>query len=61
LASEAVELIEKSPLAEVVVTDTVPVSSSAQQGKITVLSVASLVGESIRRKYFHLSVSKLFA
>ena len=61
LASEAVELIEKSPLAEVVVTDTVPVSSSAQQGKITVLSVASLVGESIRRNYFHLSVSKLFA
>ncbi|CAN0080643.1 unnamed protein product [Phaeothamnion confervicola] len=61
LASEAVDLIERSPLAEVVVTDTVPVTTSAQQGKITVLSVASLVGESIRRNYFHLSVSKLFS
>ena len=61
LASEAVEIIEQSPLEEVVVTDTVPVSSSAQQGKITVLSVSSLLGESIRRNYFHLSVSKLFA
>lgn len=61
LASEAIDLINNSPLEEVVVTDTVPVSAAAQQGKVTVLSVAPLLGETIRRNYFHLSVSKLFA
>ncbi|HIB69335.1 MAG TPA: ribose-phosphate pyrophosphokinase, partial [Phycisphaerales bacterium] len=40
--------------------DTVPVSSTARSGKITVLSVAPLLGETIRRNYFNLSVSKLF-
>lgn len=60
LAGEAVELIENSPLEEVIVTDTIPVPSAAQRGKVTVLSVAPLLGEAIRRNYFHLSVSKLF-
>ena len=41
-------------------TDTIPVPSSARQGKITVLSVDALLGEAIRRNYFNLSVSKLF-
>jgi len=61
LAPEAAELIEASPLKEVVVMDTVPVPTSVQQGKITVLSVSSLLGEAIRRNYFNLSVSRLFA
>ena len=56
-AGDALEAIERSPIEEVIVTDTVPV---APQGKITVLSVAPLLGEAIRRNYFHLSVSKLF-
>lgn len=60
LAGSALENIENSMLEEVIVTDTIPVPSSAQKGKITVLSVAPLLGEAIRRNYFHLSVSKLF-
>lgn len=61
MASEAIDMINASPLEEVVVTDTIPLPSSTQRGKITTLSVASLLGEAIRRNYFHLSVSKLFA
>ena len=57
-AGDALEAIERSPIEEVIVTDTVPVSA---QGKVTVLSVAPLLGEAIRRNYFHLSVSKLFS
>jgi ribose-phosphate pyrophosphokinase len=59
-AGDAIEAIEASPIEEVIVTDTVPIPAAAQQGKITVLSVAPLLGEAIRRNYFHLSVSKLF-
>lgn len=61
LAGSAIEAIEKSPIEEVIVTDTVPISQEAQRGKITVLSVAPLLGEAIRRNYFHMSVSKLFS
>ncbi|MBI3928525.1 MAG: ribose-phosphate pyrophosphokinase [Armatimonadetes bacterium] len=60
LAGDALSLIEDSSLEEVIVTDTIPVASSAQKGKLTVLSVAPLLGETIRRNYFNLSVSKLF-
>ncbi len=59
-AGDAIEAIERSPIEEVIVTDTVPISAEAQQGKVTCLSVAPLLGEAIRRNYFHLSVSKLF-
>lgn len=59
-AGDAIEAIERSPIEEVIVTDTVPISAEARSGKITVLSVAPLLGEAIRRNYFHLSVSKLF-
>ncbi len=59
-AGQSIEAIEASPIEEVIVTDTVPISSSARRGKITVLSVAPLLGEAIRRNYFNLSVSKLF-
>ena len=61
LAGKAVEIIEKSPIEELVITDTVPMPEEARNSsKFTVLSVASLLGETIRRNYFNLSVSKLF-
>lgn len=60
-AGDAIEAIEASSIEEVIVTDTVPIPAEAKQGKITVLSVAPLLGEAIRRNYFHLSVSKLFS
>lgn len=59
LSGKARERIAASPLEEVVVTNTVP--TVAHEGdKITVLSVASLLGEGIRRIHENTSVSSLF-
>lgn len=61
LAGDAVNIIEDSRMDEVVITDTIPVPDQAAHGKFSVLSVAPLLGEAIRRNYFHMSVSKLFS
>jgi len=60
LASNALEIIEESPIKQVVVTDTLPLPEKARDGKFVSLSVAPLLGEAIRRIYFNLSVSFLF-
>jgi len=54
------ERIEKSPLKEVVVTNTIPLSDACASKKIKVLSVAKLLGEAISRIHDDLSVSELF-
>jgi ribose-phosphate pyrophosphokinase len=59
LSGKARERIAASPLEEVVVTNTVPPGDAAG-GKITVLSVASLLGEGIKRIHENTSVSSLF-
>lgn len=59
LSGQALERIADSPLEEVVVTNTIPPKDGAA-GKITVLSVASLLGEGIRRIHENSSVSSLF-
>jgi len=59
LSGKARERIAVSPLEEVVVTNTVPTVAAAGD-KITVLSVASLLGEGIRRIHENTSVSSLF-
>jgi ribose-phosphate pyrophosphokinase len=59
LSGKARERIAASPLEEVVVTNTVPTAAVAGD-KITVLSVASLLGEGIRRIHENTSVSSLF-
>jgi ribose-phosphate pyrophosphokinase len=46
---------------EVVVTDTIPVAEAKRNGKITVLSVAPLFGEAIRRIHYGESVGALFS
>ena len=46
--------------AEVVVTDSVPLSSSQKVGNLTVLSVAPLMGEAIKRIHEGRSVGELF-
>ena len=56
----AIERIAKSPVKEVVVTDTVPVPPSKRLDKITVLSMAELLGEAIRRIHTGLSVGAMF-
>ena len=61
LSGQAIEKIEKSPLESLIVTNTIPLNPSAQGcRKITVLSVAELFGEAIRRINEGSSVSSLF-
>lgn len=57
----AIERIEKSPLTEVLVTDTIPLNSKAQKSKkIKLVSLAPLVAEAIKRISNKHSVSSLF-
>ncbi len=61
LSGPAVKRIEESPLKEVVVTDTIPLRPEAEAcEKIEVVTVAHLLGESIRRINNEESVSSLF-
>ncbi|HEY4000550.1 MAG TPA: ribose-phosphate pyrophosphokinase [Candidatus Xenobia bacterium] len=60
LADQAVDLIVKSPIEEIIVTDSIPIPAYALRAKFKCLTVAELLGEAIRRNHFNLSVSKLF-
>ena len=61
LSGEAVNRINASNMDEVVVTNTIPLSDAAEaSSKIRQLSVAHLLGESIRRITASDSVSSLF-
>jgi ribose-phosphate pyrophosphokinase len=60
LAGRAVRVLDESPLRELVVTDTVPLSPEKRLPKLTVLSVAPLLGEAIRRIHTGQSVGALF-
>jgi ribose-phosphate pyrophosphokinase len=59
-SGQAIERIAKSPVKEVVVTDTIPVRDGKKLDKITILSMASLLGEAINRIHTGLSVGALF-
>jgi ribose-phosphate pyrophosphokinase len=59
-SGSAKETIAKSPVKEVVVTDTIPVGKEKKLDKITVLPIAPLLGEAIRRIHTGLSVGALF-
>ncbi len=59
-SGSAIERIAKSPVKEVVVTDTIPVHDGKKLDKITVLSMATLLGEAINRIHTGLSVGALF-
>jgi ribose-phosphate pyrophosphokinase len=61
LSGPAISRIQESCLEEVVVTDTIPLSEAAKSSKkFTVLSVARLLGEAIKRIHNSDSVSSLF-
>jgi ribose-phosphate pyrophosphokinase len=61
LSGEAVNRINASTMDEVVVTNTIPLSdAAAASSKIRQLSVAHLLGESIRRITVSDSISSLF-
>jgi ribose-phosphate pyrophosphokinase len=53
-------LADRPDVAEIVVTDTVPLPESKRHPKIKVLSVAPLFGEAIRRAHDDESISSLF-
>jgi ribose-phosphate pyrophosphokinase len=56
----AIQRIAASPVTEVVVADTIPVNGDKKLDKITVLSIASLIGEAIHRIHTGLSVGAMF-
>ncbi len=60
LSGPAVQQIEESPIKELVVTDSIPLSPEKHLQKITVLSVAPLLGEAIQRIHTGQSVGALF-
>lgn len=53
-------LVARDEIAEIVVTDTVPLPAAKHHPKIKVLSVASLFGEAIHRANSDLSITSLF-
>jgi ribose-phosphate pyrophosphokinase len=61
LSGAAVESIVNSPITEVIVTNTIPLSEAAKQvPKIKVLSIAGLIGRAIQSIHEETSVSRLF-
>jgi ribose-phosphate pyrophosphokinase len=62
LCGPAAERLRNSPIDEIVVTDTIPISQETidRIGKLRVLSVSSLMGEAIHRIHNNESVSSLF-
>ena len=58
----ALERLEESPIKEVLVTNTIPMSPGYSEhcSKIKVLSVAAMLGEAVIRIHEDLSVSRLF-
>ena len=61
LSGPAIERIKASPIEEVVVTNSIPLTADKRMAaRITVLTVAPLLGEAIRRIHDEESVSTLF-
>ena len=60
LAGNALELIRRSSLECVVVTNTIPVPEQSRDDKIKIINIAWLIGEAIRRIHEGSSISALF-
>jgi ribose-phosphate pyrophosphokinase len=61
LSGHAMERLEKSPLAQVIVTDSMPVSAEKQaSGRVLVLSIAELLARAIKNIHEETSVTSLF-
>jgi len=59
-SGKAAERLASCPVKEVVVTDTIPVTGNKKLGKITVLSMAPLLGEAIHRIHTGSSIGAMF-
>jgi ribose-phosphate pyrophosphokinase len=60
LCGPAIERLRDAPIRQLVVTDSIPLLPEKQLPKITVLSVAQLLADAIKRIHLNESVSKLF-
>ena len=60
LSGRSLELIEKSPIKKVVVSDTIDVENKRLSGKYEIASVGKIFGEAIKRIHEEESVSSLF-
>jgi ribose-phosphate pyrophosphokinase len=60
LSGKAVQLLEESPIEEVVVTNTMPIPEEKQFGKLKVLSIAPLIASALRAVFEDTSVSEIF-
>lgn len=61
LMGPAVERLQKAPIDEIIVTDTIPLNETAAKlDNIKVLSVSQLLGEAIRRIHDNESISSMF-
>ena len=60
LSGKAIEIIEKSPIKEMVILDTIKQTEEKKCDKIRVLPVAPVFTEAIARIYEEVSISPLF-
>ena len=60
LVGGAVQRLQNAPIDGLLITDTIPLSPEKVIPQITVLSVAPLLGEAIKRIHSNESVSRLF-
>ncbi len=56
----AIERLQKAPIDEIVVTDTIPLSTNQGLDNVHVLSVAPILGEAIKRIHHNESISDIF-
>ena len=59
-AADALDLVDRSPLGRVFVTDTVPLPETGPRRKVEVMTIAPLLAEAIMRIHKDLSISALF-
>jgi len=60
LCGPAVERLSKAPATEILITDTVPLDDGKRLENLKVLSVATLLGEAIKRIHHDESISEIF-
>jgi ribose-phosphate pyrophosphokinase len=60
LVGNALERLHEAPIDGLILTDTIPMPPEKQIPKITILSVAPILGEAIKRIHRNESVSRLF-
>jgi ribose-phosphate pyrophosphokinase len=60
LSGNAIMRVEKSPIREFILTDTIPMRSGVKSKKVRILTASEIIGESIRRIFNEESISSLF-